>query len=82
VGHPGSIIERHVTPAGHEPRLGEYKAKVKARWQLGRDAYRASQAAKRDAKEAAHEVEKAGKDFRQGWSEAKHDAETRQARHP
>ena len=43
----------------------------------GREAYHASQAAKRDAKQAARQLERAGKDFRQGWSEAKHEDETR-----
>ena len=40
--------------------------------QAGRDAYRAAQAAKRDLKEAERELEKAGKSFREGWLEAKH----------
>jgi len=43
--------------------------------QAGRDAYRASQAAKRDAKDATRELEKAGKDFQQGWYEAKREDE-------
>ena len=45
--------------------------------QAGRDAYRASQAAKRDAKDAARELDKAGKDFQQGWNEAKREDEAR-----
>ena len=37
----------------------------------GRDAYRAAQSAKRDLKEAERELEHAGKQFREGWNEAK-----------
>ena len=39
--------------------------------EAGREAYRASQAAKKDAKEAERELRNAGKDFRDGWNEAK-----------
>jgi hypothetical protein len=39
--------------------------------QLGREAYGASQQIKRGAKEAAHEIRQAGKQFREGWSEGK-----------
>jgi hypothetical protein len=41
--------------------------------QAGRQAYDASQELKRDAKEAAKKLKKAGKDFREGWNEAKHE---------
>jgi hypothetical protein len=41
--------------------------------QLGRDAHEASQEIKRDAKKAGQEIRKAGKDFREGWDEGKHD---------
>ena len=44
--------------------------------QAGREAYHASQELKRDARDAAHDLRSAGKEFRQGWSEAKHDEPT------
>jgi hypothetical protein len=37
----------------------------------GRDAYKASQQIKKGAKEAAHELRDAGKEFKEGWSDAK-----------
>jgi hypothetical protein len=40
--------------------------------QAGREMYRATQDVKRDAKEAGQQLKKAGKEFREGWSEAKH----------
>jgi hypothetical protein len=40
--------------------------------QAGREAYRASQDVKHGAEKAAKELRNAGKEFRQGWSDAKH----------
>ena len=40
--------------------------------EAGRKAYRAAQAAKQDLKQAERQLEKAGKSFREGWLEAKH----------
>jgi hypothetical protein len=45
--------------------------------QLGKEAYQASQDAKRGAKEAAHQLRSAGKNFQQGWNEAKRQHDTR-----
>lgn len=42
----------------------------------GREAYRASRNLKKDAKQAERELRSAGKQFRQGWDEAKHEKET------
>jgi hypothetical protein len=39
--------------------------------EAGREAYRASQEVKRDAKKAAKELKNAGKNFREGWSDAR-----------
>jgi hypothetical protein len=39
--------------------------------EAGREAYHASQDIKRGAKEAAGELRKAGREFRQGWNEAR-----------
>jgi hypothetical protein len=41
--------------------------------QAGREAYRASQEVKQDAREAERNLRNAGKDFRDGWEEAKHE---------
>ena len=51
-----------------EPRRGEPAAR-----QAGREVYRATQDVKRDAKEAGQKLRKAGKEFQEGWSEAKHE---------
>jgi hypothetical protein len=48
--------------------------------QAGREAYRASQDVKRGAKEAAKDLRNAGKEFREGWTEAQHRDEARRAR--
>jgi len=40
--------------------------------QAGRDAYRASQQVKDGARRAAQDLDHAGKEFREGWEEAKH----------
>jgi len=45
--------------------------------QAGREAYRASKDLKRDAKEAARELHNAGKEFREGWTQAQHEDEAR-----
>ena len=50
--------------------------------EAGRDAYRASQDLKRDAKEAAHELHDAEEQFRKGWGEAQRENETRKSDHP
>ena len=48
--------------------------------QAGREAYKASQELKKGAKKAAHDLQSAGKEFSQGWSEAKQrDANRHQA---
>jgi hypothetical protein len=39
----------------------------------GKAAYQLRQDLKKDAREAAHELHKAGKDVRDGWNEAKHE---------
>ena len=39
--------------------------------QAGRDAYQAGQAIKKGAKDAAHELRQAGKNFKDGYSEAR-----------
>ena len=41
--------------------------------QAGREAYRASEDVKHDAEKAAKELRNAGKEFREGWSEARHE---------
>jgi hypothetical protein len=40
--------------------------------QLGREAHQAADDVQRGAKKAAAEAKEAGKDFRQGWKQAKH----------
>jgi len=45
--------------------------------QVGRDAYRATQELKRDAKKAGKELQNAGRDIREGWNEAKHEDKPR-----
>ena len=44
--------------------------------QAGRDAYHASQEVKQGARRAADDLENATKEFRRGWSEAKHNDKT------
>ena len=39
----------------------------------GKAAYNLNQDLKKDAREAAHKLRKAGKDVRDGWNEAKHE---------
>ena len=51
-------------------RTDEVKTDEAAR-RAGREAYEASRDVKRDAKEAEERLRKAGKDFRDGWNEAK-----------
>jgi len=48
--------------------------------QAGRDAYHAAQQAKRDLKKAEHDIERAGKNFREGWNEAKSNDKNRHDR--
>lgn len=45
--------------------------------EAGRDAYRASQKLKREAKDAAHELHDAEEQFRAGWNEASHEDNSR-----
>ena len=45
--------------------------------EAGRDAYRASQKLKREAKDAAHELHNAEEQFREGWNEASREDNTR-----
>ena len=50
--------------------------------QAGREAYRASQDVKHGAEKAAKELRNAGKEFREGWSEARReDPPRRKDRH-
>ncbi len=44
--------------------------------QAGRDAYRASKEIKKGAKEAAHDLRSAGRQFREGWEQEKHQSHT------
>jgi hypothetical protein len=54
-----------------EDRRGEPAAR-----QAGRDAYRASQEIKQDAKKAEKQLRDAGKEFREGWNEKKREDRT------
>lgn len=54
----------------------DYRAHDAAR-QAGREAYRASQEVKHGAKAAAQDLRNASKEFRDGWSEAKHNDRNR-----
>jgi hypothetical protein len=49
-------------------RTADHREEPVAR-QVGKEAYSASQDIKRGAKKAAKEIRKAGKEFREGWSE-------------
>ncbi len=44
--------------------------------EAGREAYRASQKLKREAKDAAHQLHQAEEEFRQGWGEASREDNT------
>jgi cytochrome c biogenesis protein ResB len=45
--------------------------------EAGRNAYRASQELKHDAKKAAQDLRDAGKNFREGWSQAEREDKAR-----
>jgi len=50
--------------------------------QAGREAYRASQELKKDAKRAAQDLRNAGKNFREGWNDAQREDRTRRREPP
>jgi hypothetical protein len=50
--------------------------------QAGREAHRAADDLKRGAEKAAAEARHAGREFREGWKEGKHDPPPRDDRRP
>lgn len=63
-------------------RKGETNRNEPAARQVGREAYQAGQDIKRGAKKAANDIREAGRQFREGWSEAKHDQPSQQNQQP
>jgi hypothetical protein len=68
-------------PVNTDDRRTREEKTDQAAHQAGEDAYKATAKAKELAREAAEKVEKAGKEVRNGWEDAKHNDPNADAQH-
>jgi hypothetical protein len=68
-------------PANTDDRRSREKQTDQAAHQAGEDAYKAAAKAKQLAREAEEKIEKAGREARDGWEDAKHNDPNADAQH-